>query len=706
MLSLNDSVALAPAVGVKNAQKLHSIGIQTIEDLLYYFPFRYEDFSLQKKIADIKPGETVTIKGKVFDIKSVPLRGRKNLTEVYIQDETASVKAVWFNFAMPLRFITKEKYIQLSGKVSIYRGKEIYFQHPNFELISKTIYKNSDQNQELSSKTGSTSGLAPVYSENRNITSYFLRRIIQKTLLEVSLEEFLPNNFLEKQNLPFFQKALKDIHFPQNKTVADLAKKRFAFEKMFLIQLRALEIKQKWEKNAALQVAFDEKIIKDFVRSLPFKLTNAQKKTSWQIIQDLKKNQPMNRLLEGDVGSGKTIVAVMAILSAVSQGFQVSLLAPTEVLAVQHYTEINKLLEKYKFKIGLLTGSLSKINNKKISKAKLSEKIKSGEIDLIIGTHAIIQDKISFKNLALAIIDEQHRFGVKQRSFLQQNTMKISDRKKTLPHLLTMTATPIPRTLSLAIFGNLDLSIINEYPKGKKKIITKVISPQGREQIYQFIAQQVVKTKQVFVICPLVEESSKISEVKSAKEEFEKLQKQIFPNFSLGLLHGKMKPKEKGAVMKSFKEGKIDILVSTSVVEVGIDIPNATLMLIEGAERFGLAQLHQFRGRVGRGQDQSYCFLFTSDNVSESTTRLRVMEKTNDGFKIAEEDLKLRGPGQFLGTLQSGNPDIAMESLSDVKLIQSARLYAQSLLSHDPTFKKFALLKNKSDLLSEKIHFE
>ncbi len=706
MLFLNNSVALAPDVGAHNAKKLNSLGIQTIEDLLYYFPFRYEDFSLQKKIANIQIGETVTIRGKVFNIKSIPLRGRKNLTEIYIEDETGSIKAVWFNFAMPLKFLTKGKYVQLSGKVSLYKGKEAYFQHPNFEIINKVLYENQSEN--ITSKTGSTNGLVPVYSENRNVTSFFLRRVIQKTLNKVSLEEFLPNNFIKEQELPLLKKALENVHFPKNKEEARLAKKRFAFEKMFLIQLRALEIKKQWEKNSAVEVAFEKKVIKKFVESLPFQLTNAQKKTSWQIIQDLEKSQPMNRLLEGDVGSGKTIVAIMAILSVINKGFQVSLLAPTEVLALQHFSGITELLKKYKFKIGILTGSVSKINNDKISKAKFSEKIKNGEIDLIIGTHAIIQDKISFHNLALAIIDEQHRFGVKQRSFLQQNTMEVAEEKtkKILPHLLTMTATPIPRTLSLAIFGNLDLSIIDEYPKGKKKIITQVVPPQGRDQIYQFIRQQVSGKKQVFIICPLVEESSKISEVKSAKEEFEKLKEQVFPNLSLGLLHGRMKPKEKNQVMKNFKDQKIDILVSTSVVEVGIDIPNATLMIIEGAERFGLAQLHQFRGRVGRGQDQSYCFLFTSDNVANSTSRLKAMEKTNNGFKIAEEDLKLRGPGQFLGTLQSGTPDIAMESLSDVKLIQSARLYAQSLLSFDSDLKKFPLLKNKSDLLSKKIHFE
>lgn len=715
MLSLKNTISSLPGMSPKNTKNLHSLGIETVGDLLYYFPFRYEDFSQQKKIIDIRPGETVTVRGKVINIKTPPTRGRRKITEVYIEDETASVKAVWFNFALPLKFLAKGRFVQFSGKVSLYKGQEIYFQHPNFELINKTIFEKSEENYQLSSKTGSTSGLVPVYPENRNVNSYFIRRLIQSVLSEIQLDEFIPVNFIKEQKLPELRKALNDIHFPKNQKDAVLAKKRFAFEKMFLIQLRALSLKQTWEKNSAISIPFDEKLTKHFVSSLPFKLTNAQKKTSWQILQDLEKNQPMNRLLEGDVGSGKTVVAVLAILSALNQGLQIAVLAPTEVLAIQHYLGISKLLEKYQFKIGLLTGSQNKINSlhqlaegeEKISKAKFSEKIKTGEINLIIGTHAIIQDKIKFKNLALVIIDEQHRFGVKQRSFLQQNAMKIDDgNKKNLPHLLTMTATPIPRTLSLALFGNLDLSIVDEFPKGKKEIITQVIPPQNRKQVYNFIEQQVAQKKQAFIICPLVEESSKISEVKAVKEEFEKLTQEVFPKLSLGLLHGKMKPKEKEKAMADFKKGNYDILVSTSVVEVGIDIPNATIMLIEGAERFGLAQLHQFRGRVGRGQDQSYCFLFTSDNVANSTARLKVMEKTNDGFKIAEEDLKLRGPGQFIGTLQSGVPDVAMESLSDVKLIQSARVYAQSLLEYDPELKKFPLLKEKSDFLSEQIHFE
>ena len=704
MLSFKDPVSAVPGVGIRNAKSLSSLGIETIENLLYYFPFRYEDFSEQKKIINIKPEETVTIRGKIIDIKRPPIRGRRRITEIYIEDETASVKAVWFNFALPLKFLSKGKYVQLSGKTSLYKGREIYFQHPNFEFITKAVYQNSDK---LSSKTGSTSGLVPVYPENKTVNSYFLRKIIQTTLGKVSVQEFIPKNFLEEQNLPNLKKALQDIHFPESKSEANQAKKRFAFEKMLLIQLQALSIKQAWDKNKAVKIDFDEKVTKHFVSSLPFDLTKSQKKTSWQIIQDLGKLKPMNRLLEGDVGSGKTIVAVMAILTALNNGYQVALLAPTEVLAIQHYSGITKLLKKYKFKIGILTGSKSLLDDKKTTKKEFLKKINNNEISLVIGTHAIIQENVSFNKLGLVIIDEQHRFGVKQRSFLQQNAMKIEDgSKKTLPHLLTMTATPIPRTLSLALFGNLDLSIIDEYPKGKKEILTKIVPPQSREKIYQFIRQELKKTKQAFVICPLVEESSKISEVKSSKEEFKRLQKDVFPDFSLGLLHGKMKPKEKEEIMEKFKEKKFDVLVSTAVVEVGIDIPNATVMLIEGAERFGLASLHQFRGRVGRGKYQSYCFLFTSGNAPTSTSRLKAMEKTNDGFKIAEEDLKLRGPGQFMGTLQSGIPDITMESLSDVKLIQSARIYAQSILEYDPEMKKLPLLKEKSAVLADQIHLE
>jgi ATP-dependent DNA helicase RecG len=500
---------------------------------------------------------------------------------------------------------------------------------------------------------------------------------------------------------------MQKIHFPANLAEAKKAKKRFAFEKMMLIQLKSLQNKQIQEQNSAIPILFHQEKIKDFISSLPFPLTDAQKKASWQIIQDLQKNTPMNRLLEGDVGTGKTLVAVLACLCVLLEQKQAAILAPTEVLAVQHYYGIREFLKNHSFKTALLTSSKSECNGKPLKKDFLFEEIAQGKINLIIGTHAILQKKASFQNLVLVIIDEQHRFGVNQRSFLQQQALKISSRKnRPLPHLLTMTATPIPRSLSLALFGNLDLSIIDEYPKGKKGVITKIIPPNGRDQTYQFIRGQVKQGKQVFVICPLVEESSEMTEVKSATEEFETLQNKIFTNLKIGLLHGKMKPTEKQKVMKDFKEKKFDILVSTAVVEVGVDIPNATVMIIEGAERFGLSQLHQFRGRVGRGKDQSYCFLFTSENAPSSNSRLKAMEKTNDGFKIAESDLKLRGPGQFLGTLQSGKPDVAMESLADVKSIQQAKIEAQRILYFDPKLEKFPLLKKQVERLHQNMHWE
>lgn len=707
MYNFNTLVSEIAGIGEKIAKKLELLGIQTAGDLLYHFPHRYEDFSVFKKISDLSLGEIVTTVGQIEKIKtSRTWKKRMSLTECFINDGNGSVKIVWFNFPGPLRFLAVGKYLQISGKVSLSRKNEIYFQHPNFQLLNKSQFESGEFSNQTGS-TASTGNLIPVYPETKGINSYLLRRLIKKLLAQITIEEFIPSDIIKSQKLIKLEKALSQIHFPRLLSEAELAKKRFAFEKMFLIQIKAIQTKKNWESHSAVSIEFDEKFIKNFVNALPFYLTGAQKKSAWQIIKDLEKNSPMNRLLEGDVGSGKTVVAVMAILSVISKGYQAVLLAPTEVLAIQHFQSITKMLENYNFNKALLTASYKLLNGKKITAKKMAEKISADEINFVIGTHAILQDKIRFKKLALVIIDEQHRFGVNQRAYLQQKTLNLNDGLPSkIPHLLTMTATPIPRTLSLAIFGNLDLSIIDEFPKGRKEIITKAIADQGREQIYQFIRQKIKSGRQAFVICPLVEESSKISEVKAATEEQKRLQEKIFTDCRLGLLHGKMKSQDKEAVMKDFKNKKFDILVSTSVVEVGIDIPNAVIMLIEGAERFGLSQLHQFRGRVGRSEHQSYCFLLTSPNVPNATRRLRAMEKTNDGFKISQEDLKLRGPGQFLGTMQSGIADVAMESLSDVKIIEASRLEAQRVLAFDPELKKFPLLKLQTEKLNSKIHWE
>ncbi|MEA2007464.1 MAG: ATP-dependent DNA helicase RecG [Patescibacteria group bacterium] len=706
MFSFSDPIVQIPNIKKYHITRLQGLGIFTVEDLLYHFPSRYEDFTTKKKISSISSKETITTIGKLISIKSSRTWKRKmSITEAVIEDKTGSIKAVWFNNPLPVKFLTKGKYIQLSGKTKKDKKGVLHFQHPNFEIVSKNqLFEKETTSDQKGTNTGK---LIAIYPETQGLNSYFLRRTIQKVFHQTKIIDFIPSDILKRESLLSLKKSLHGIHFPDTPETSQKARKRLSFEKMLLLQIKTLQAKKDWDKNTSNPISFDEKFIKSFVSSLPFQLTNAQKKAAWQMIKDLEKTKPMNRLLEGDVGSGKTVVAAIAALSATHANHQVALLAPTEVLATQHFNGISKLLEKFDVSCALLTGASCKIKKKICKKDHLKKKISENNVNLVIGTHAILQKDVFFKNLSLVIIDEQHRFGVNQRAHLQQQALQLEDgSKNAVPHLLTMTATPIPRSLSLALFGNLDLSIIDEYPKGRKNIITKTIPPQGRNQVYQFVKNEVSAEKQVFIIYPLVEESSKMNEIKAATQEYDKLRKEIFPKQSLGLIHGRMKSKEKEKVMEDFKNKNFDILISTSVIEVGVDIPNATIMIVEGAERFGLAQLHQFRGRVGRDKHQSYCFLFTSDNAPETTRRLNILSKTNDGFKISQEDMRLRGPGQFLGTLQSGNPDIAMESLSDIKTIESARTCAKQILAVDQTLTKLPLLKNKAERLHSHVHWE
>jgi ATP-dependent DNA helicase RecG len=665
------------------------------------------------------------------------------ITEILIQDNNKNpLKAVWFNQPYILETLKEDAIVRLSGKLAL--DKKI------FSMVSPAWEKATRD-------ATNTGRLVPIYSETPGISSKWIRWQI-KPLLQFSkdIPDILPEEIRKKFNLYDLRTAITQIHFPESKEKLLRAQKRMAFQEMFMVQLKSLQVKKQWESNNSIDIKFNEKLIKDFVGKLPFKLTDAQRKASFEILKDLEKSKPMNRLLEGDVGSGKTVVAAISALQAISAGYQVAIMAPTEVLARQHFESFCKLFANYYFNVALLTNSYKEIfypefdttktvvilssdpsrsegstehyanlskNSKSLSQYKkdsssglgrpqnngrkeLLEKVSSGKINLIIGTHAIIQKDVKFKNLALIIIDEQHRFGVAQRAMLQSETMSISDgRNKTIPHLLTMTATPIPRTLAIAFFGSLDLSILDEMPKNRKPIITKIVPPGARNQNYNFIRQEIESGRQVFVIFPLIEESKALSEVKAATEEYKKLQK-IFPEFQIGLLHGRLKSKEKEEVMLKFQNNKTNILVSTSVIEVGIDIPNATVMIIENADRFGLSQLHQFRGRVGRGEHQSYCFLFTDSNTQKSVERLRALEKTNDGFEISKIDLELRGPGQFFGTIQSGLPDITMENLSNVKLIKFAREEAQNILKTDQELKKHPLLADALLKFSEKIHLE
>jgi len=714
-----------PKITPKYAKVLEKMSLVTVQDFLLYFPFRYDDFSKTVNLSQNHIGETITVEGKIIKARNIRIFRRKmTITEIVIQDRNSTpLKTVWFNQPYILENLKEGESIRLSGKLA----------------IDKKIFSMANPAWEKASRDATNTGrLVPVYSETAGISSKWIRWQIKPLLsFAKDIPDVLPHEIRKKFNLYDIHTAISQIHFPDSREKLIRAQKRMAFQEMFLIQLKSLEVKKQWEENNSINIKFDEKLVQTFVSGLPFKLTDAQRKASFEILKDLEKSRPMNRLLEGDVGSGKTVVAAISALQAISAGYQVAIMAPTEVLARQHFSTFSKIFKDYGINIALLTNSYREINNfqfsifnfqsifndkilknKNDSRKYLSRNMAEGKINIVIGTHALIQQDIKFKNLALVIIDEQHRFGVAQRATLQQETMSIKDpvkspngdhgasgEIKTIPHLLTMTATPIPRTLAIAFFGSLDLSILDEMPKNRKSIITKIVPPGARNQNYNFIRQEIESGRQVFVIFPLVEESKALAEVKAATEEHKKLQK-IFHEYEIGLLHGRLKAKEKEEIMRDFKNQKIKILVSTSVVEVGIDIPNASVMIIENAERFGLSQLHQFRGRVGRGEHQSYCFLFTESNTQKSIERLKALEKTNDGFEISKIDLELRGPGQFFGTIQSGLPDITMENLSNVKLIKFAREEATNLLKVDPRLKKHPLLADALLRFSEKIHLE
>jgi len=752
----------------KYAKLLENLGLLTVEDLLYYFPFRYDDFSKTVPISEKYLGETVTIQGKIIKSKIVRIfRRHLTIEEIVIQDEPAStrgdssstrggnnipLKAVWFNQPYILDTLKEGVEVRLSGKIALHPVKSRKAGTRNgklFDGVNKKFLSMTNPAWERASREiTNTGGIIPIYSETQGLTSKWLRWQIKmlldifghpmsKNIHPVSLDpsnqktpdvlsDPIPKEILKKLNLYDLHTALQQIHFPENKEKLLRAQKRFAFEEMFLVQLKTLQVRLSWAREKSAEIKFNEKLIKNFVATLPFKLTDAQRKASFEILKDMEKERPMNRLLNGDVGSGKTIVAAIASLQSITAGYQVAVMAPTEVLARQHFITLSNILKNYDINIALLTNSYKIIchsepaeeSNKVDSSTALRSvqndnrnnllrKIKSGQINLIIGTHALIQKDVNFKNLALIIIDEQHRFGVAQRAYLQQKSAEINDGLPgKIPHFLTMTATPIPRTLAIAFFGNLDLSVLDEMPKDRKKIITKIIPPGGRKEIYNFIRSEIKNGRQCFVILPLVEESKVLTEIKAATQEYERLSKDIFPDLKLGLLHGRLKSTKKEKVMESFKNKETAILVATAVVEVGIDVPNATVMIIEDADRFGLSQLHQFRGRVGRSNQQSYCFLFTNSSGETATSRLEALEKNSDGFKIAEKDLELRGPGQFLGTLQSGLPDIAMENLSNIRLIKIAREEAKNILSADPELKNHPILAEKMARFSQNIHLE
>lgn len=709
-MNLSTPIEKIPRVGPQSQRRLKKLGVKTVKDLLFHFPHRYEDFSnlIPLAVADEKVGETICVQGKIVKIKNVRIfRRRMVITESLLQDETGTLKITWFNQPYLINTFKPGDFLFLAGKMASKNGKK-YLSAPSYEKIPAQ-FANGEKYD--STHVGR---LIPVYPETEGMSSRWLRFIIKPILSELknTVPEALPESIRKENNLLEMKKAIWQIHFPDSLKEAVSARKRFVFEELFYLSLMILREKIALSKEKTVSIPINLDLIRKFVSLLPFRLTPDQKKSAWQILKDMEKPTPMNRLLNGDVGSGKTVVAVMVALNTVKAGFQVALMAPTEILAKQHHKTLIAALKKFNLKIGLITGKENFVDGKKLKRNELLKKTKEGKINILIGTHALVQKTVEFKELALVIIDEQHRFGIEQR-------MNLAKKQNFLPHLLSMSATPIPRTLALTIYGDLDLSLIKEMPKGRKKIITKIIPPSKRNEAYAFIRKEVKSGRQIFVICPRIESSSakpaegqtifsnernnSWQEVKAVKEEYEKLSKEVFPDLKIGILHGRMKTEEKEKQLKFFRNGKTDILVSTSVIEVGIDFPNATIMMIEGADKFGLAQLHQFRGRVGRGKYQSYCFLFSEFS---SNPRLRAMTISQDGFELAEKDLKLRGPGDLTGQRQWGIPDLVMASLKDIELVEKTRQAAKTILQQDPELKNHPLLKERMKDFHKKIHLE
>lgn len=671
-MTLSSPINELKGVGDELARKLAILGVKTIGDLIENYPRRYEDYSNVVPLNKIRPG-IVTLEAKINQIKGRYVRRAMHITEAIASDDTGSVRLIWFNQPYRTGAIKHGQLYYISGEYSLRRGR-FCITNPSVELVSDFPVN--------------TARIIPIYRETKGLKSFQIRKLVREAANIVQdMPEHLPGWLLKEQKLLDYKKAALEMHFPSNAEVLEKAHRRLGFEEVFQLSLAALFNKQELTHEKGLAIPFNEKIAKDFVSKLPFKLTDAQRQAIWRIYKDLEKTQPMNRLLEGDVGSGKTVVATMAALMTMEQSFQTALMAPTEILARQHADTIYQLLSSVGFgdQVGLLVGSL-----KPEAKALMHQKIKSGEVRLIVGTHALISEKVDMHKLGLIIVDEQHRFGVDQRKKLQAKAGH-------MPHVLHMSATPIPRSIALTLYGELDISVLGELPPGRQPIATKICSPNSRTQLNTQIDKQLDAGRQMFIVCPLILDTD-FSQGLSVEEVFERVSKKDFKKRKVALLHGKMKSDEKDKVMRAFLNREYDVLVSTTVIEVGVDVPNATIMLIEGAERFGLAQIHQLRGRVGRSAHKSYCFLMLSDSRAPSQ-RLRALENNTDGFALAELDLQLRGPGAIYGTSQHGALDLRVAKLTDTKLIVTARNAAQEFIEKKENLKKYPHLAQKVSAL-------
>lgn len=643
-MNLQTPLTVIKGVGDKTAAQFKQAGLYTAGDLIQFLPRKYEDFSEVVTIDAITPGKQ-TIKAVCEKTSTRPVRRGLKITTATLADSTGKLQAVWFN--QPYREA------QLKSGEEFYFSGEFEFNYNRYQLTNPSA-------ELVSSVPVSTGRIIPVYRAVKGLKAQLVRKIVQQLKpLIAMLPDTLPKNILEREKLIGYGDALTAMHFPESDQALKIAKERLAFEELFTLLLASQLNKQENAKLTGWHIPFEQSVVGEFVKKLPFALTGAQRRAAWEILQDFERKTPMNRLLQGDVGSGKTVVAGLAARQAASHGFQTALMAPTEILATQHAQTLQTMLEPFGVTVGLLTGSV-----KGAARKLLYEQIASGDVHVVVGTHAVIQEAVVFRRLGFVVIDEQHRFGVKQR----QELLKKS---KHLPHLLAMTATPIPRSLALTLYGELEVSVLNELPAGRKPIATKIWSPNSRAQLYKKIDDELAKGRQAYVICSLIDDNPE-NEVKSVESEHKHLQQSVFKHRKIGLLHGKMKPVEKDEVMAKFAGGVYEILVSTTVVEVGVDVPNSTVIMIENADRFGLAQLHQLRGRVGRSTHQSYCFLVMSDS-SQPSQRLRELEKSNDGFYLAEVDLRLRGPGEIYGRAQHGQLNLQIATLADTKMIARAQ---------------------------------
>jgi len=679
MERLDTPIRYVKGIGPRRAELLKRLGIETLEDALYYLPKRYEDRRSFKKISELSQDGFVTISGYVIDLglRVTPRKGMK-IFELAVQDGTGVVIGKWFNQPFMQKVFKIGQRVIVAGVVM--RSRYSYgweMENPEYEIIE-------DEDRDLVH----TGRIVPIYRTTEGLSPRHLRSIMKGIIDQYSpqVPEVIPEDILIRYSLPPIQEAIREAHFPNSTDIETLnrgngmAHRRLIFDELFLLELGLALRKDRVAIEKGISFKTDSILVKRMRERLPFKLTDAQERVFKEIRDDMALTYPMNRLIQGDVGSGKTVVALQAMLIAVENGYQAALMAPTEILSEQHYINIHKGIEGLGLKVSLLTKGL-----KEKDRNETLKKISDGEVDLVVGTHALIQEGVKFKALGLAIIDEQHRFGVVQRATIREKGMN--------PDILVMTATPIPRTLSLTLYGDLDISVIDELPPGRRPVETRLLTESMRPKVYLKLEEEIKKGRQAYVVYPLIEESERV-DLKAATDMFERL-KRVFPHRDIALIHGRIRPRERERIMNLFTAGRIDILVSTTVIEVGVDVPNATVMIIEHADRFGLAQLHQLRGRVGRGGTQSYCFLMTSGHLSEEARRrLQALVRTNDGFRIAEEDLSIRGPGEFFGTKQSGLPDLKVANIvRDTKIIELARKEAFRLAKEDPSLKRYQPLK-------------